>query len=495
MNRTSRYTWASVTARIKRLRSIAAIMLAMTSSLAMAQVRTSQMRHFQPIAEYAVEFVSTAAFGVAMNDFGDVTGTSYLDTGCGSFCLPPLDTVVWQGDSRIVLPTISALPGIYVTGINNQGWVVGFAGFPYTTTHAVAWKPSGGTYQAIDLGTLPGTTISTAVGIDDLGRVIGWSQTSGFPPSGSPFLWTESTGMVDLAAQGYPDESPVAISPGGTVATADKWYRLGDPSSAVSLAPPPSGYGIGGTPTAINDAGDQARFLVRVSGENLSYLYRYHHEGVWQQLSSSGTGHLSTYGVGSINAARDVSATILSTAVIAYGPNGLAQLLSPLLSEAYQDSYVINGGPMNRAGEILARVLIGQSARLVRLTPVQPCAGSCLRVSDLDISADFIPDPGDPTHDHCYEDGVAHNEALVNLTVTNGIGAPVAGVLVTGRFLDDYWTDHAVSAMTDASGVATFTYQGPCGIGAIAFFVDSATNGNQVLDRTSGVLTGWVIPR
>jgi hypothetical protein len=139
---------------------------------------------------YAEDLVSTAATGADMNAAGDVVGTSYQDTGCGPFCLPPLDTVVWRAGQRIVLPSVPGLSGITVRAINEQGWVAGFAGFPGTTTHAVVWKPVGETYQAVDLGTLPGTQISDALGIDDANRVVGWSTTSNFPPHGSPFLWT-----------------------------------------------------------------------------------------------------------------------------------------------------------------------------------------------------------------------------------------------------------------------------------------------------------------
>ena len=59
---------------------------------------------------YVVDLVATAAFGVAMNDAGDVTGTSYPDPGCGSSCLPPLETVVWKGGQRIVLPDLRVSP-------------------------------------------------------------------------------------------------------------------------------------------------------------------------------------------------------------------------------------------------------------------------------------------------------------------------------------------------------------------------------------------------
>jgi probable HAF family extracellular repeat protein len=249
---------------------------------------------------YVADFVSTAAFGVAMNDAGDVIGTSYRDTGCGSFCLPPLDTVVWRGGERIVLPDVPGLSGITVRDINNDGWVVGFAGFPSTTTHAVVWKPNGNTYQAIDIGSLPGTTASDATAIDNLGRVVGWSTTLNFPPQGSPFMWTEAGGMVDLSAQGFPDQQPLAMSPGGTVATADAWYRLGDSGSVTAMPPAPPSFSIGTEPTGINDAGDQARFLISTGAENLRYLFRFHHTGTWQQISFLGIKNV-TYGVGSVS--------------------------------------------------------------------------------------------------------------------------------------------------------------------------------------------------
>ncbi len=474
--------------------SLSVVLLAVASSGAGAQVAARQAPPRLP-HEYVVDFVSTAATGIALNNAGDVVGTSYQDTGCGSFCLPPLETVVWRRGVRLVLPSLPGLTGITVRSINKQGWVAGFAGFPYTTTHAVVWRPVGNAYQAIDLGTLPGTTISEAIGIDDQGRVVGWSTTSNFPPNGSPFLWSVSNGMVNLSLQGYPDEKPIAMSPGGTVATVSTWYRLRDPGSIASMATPPSGFALGAEPTAINDAGDQARFLIRVSGQNLVYLYRYDHEGSWQQLSASPTGHLSRYGVGSINDARDVTATVTGTGVIAYGPDGVAQSLAALLSSAYPGSAVTSVGALNGRGEILAQVMLGLSPRLVRLEPAWTCRSGCSRVSDLAITAFFVPDPGDPTQDHCAESLSAHNEALVTLTVTTTTGTPLGGILVSGRFLDDYWTNAPVSGTTDASGVVSFSYTGMCGVGALAFLVDGATGSPGSLDKTAGIPSAWAIPQ
>jgi probable HAF family extracellular repeat protein len=434
---------------------------------------------------YVVDLVATAADGIDMNDAGDVVGTSRLDTGCGSTCLPPLDTVAWKNGVRIVLPTVPFSSYIFPVDINNQGWVVGSAGYPYTTTHAVVWKPVGDTYQAIDIGNLPGKTISTAVGIDDLGRVVGWSTTSQFPPSGAPFMWTEAGGMVDLTTLGFPLEQPLGISPGGTVATYGFWYRLDDPSSEQGLTTPPRGLAVENSAVAINDAGDQARFLVSVNGENLVYPFRYNHEGTWQQISSVPTGHLTSYGIGSINDARDITATVAGTGMVAYGPDGLAQDIAPLVSAAYGGSVLTSAGSMNANGEILASMIIGQSGqRLVRLTPAEPCTTNCIRVISIPMRG---------TGPAYCDQGAA--KAMARLTVTNEAGAKLSGVTVTARFFDDYWLDESVVGTTNSRGQVTFKHVGPPCVGAIAILVTDATSvPARTLDATTGVLTNYVIP-
>jgi hypothetical protein len=259
----------------------------------------------------------------------------------------------------------------------------------------------------------------------------------------------------------------------------------------VVMPPPPQGFLLGGG--AINDAGDQARFLVSTGPQNLVYLFRFHHEGTWQLLSPNGTGHLSSAGVGSINAAQDVTATVLSTAVIALGPNGLAQPLAQFLSPAYPGATIGMGGPMNNSGQILTEVMIGRSQRLMKLTPASACESNCVVVSKLPMRGEFVEDPNDPGQ--CYLGGNMYNLARAKLTVTSETGAKLSGVVVSGRFLDDYWTNKPVSGTTDAQGAVTFANKGLCGVGAIAFLVDKATQGTRTFDRTTGVVTNFVIPQ
>jgi probable HAF family extracellular repeat protein len=436
-------------------------------------------------ATYVVDFVSTAADGVDMNDAGDVVGASRLDPGCGSSCLPPLDTVVWRGGQRIVLPDVPFSSDLWPISINSQGWVAGFAGIPGTTTHAVVWKPVGDTYQAIDLGNLPGKAISSAAGIDDLGRVVGWSTTQYFPPNGAPFMWTQAGGMVDLTTLGFPADQPMAISPGGTVGTVSSRYRLDDPTSVVSLPPAPKGFVVGADGFAINDAGDEARFLLVPNPEVLLYLFRFHHEGqgTWQQISTVPTGHLSRAGIGSINDAGDVTATVQSSGVIAYGPGGLAQPLAPLVSPAYGGSVVTRVGPLNASGQILAQIIIGQSRRLVRLVPDEPCTTNCVRVVSLKMTG---------TGPAYCDQGKDRVKAA--LKVTSETGRALSGVQITGHFFDDYWLDQPVVGTTNSRGRITFKHVGPACVGAIAFLVTDAAKGVRTLDRTTGILTDYVIP-
>jgi hypothetical protein len=445
---------------------------------------------------YAIDFVATAASGFDLNDAGDVVGKSYPDPGCGPFCLPPQEAVVWKGGERMVLPPVAGFDGFnqHPRFINNAGLVAGVAGWIGVTTHAALWKPEGTGYVAQDLGLYPGTSSVDVFGLDDQGRLVGWATLGGAIPSiALPFVWTQATGMLDLKALGYPNERPAAMSPGGKVVTWGSWYQLGDPASVRRLPPPPLGFvGAGSNGSAVNDFGDQAHFLVTTGSQNLVYPFRLPAGGSWQQISDAGTGQMSRANMGSITPAQDVTFTALGTGMAAAGPAGLGQPLAARVSPAYGGATVGDAGPVNAAGQILAQVMVGRSQRLVKLTPVTGCTADCLVSRSLTMAGKFVEDPALPGS--CVAGGKMYNLASVSLTITSETGAPLANVQVSGRFLDDYWTDQQVSGTTNASGVASWNYRGTCGVGAIAFLVDNASLGTRAFDRTQGTLTGYVIP-
>lgn len=441
---------------------------------------------------YAVDFVANAASGTAMNEAGDVVGYAYAVDDCGPWCLPAYETVAWVDGVRTALPTSSASGTHYVTGLNVDGWISGYADYDYPT--ALVWKPTASGYEVVEIGALPDTTYADTMGIDDFGRVLGWSTTGGaIPTAAGPFVWSEADGMQDLTDLGFPNEDPWGLSPGGTVATQNYWYSLDDPSAIYAMSDPPRGYLDYGYGAIVNDAGEQARFLITTSSSNLLYAYRYHTDDTWEALSSQYSSYYSGYGLGSIDDEGDVTATIFSAGVYAEGPDGTASSLSSMVSTAYPSASVTWAGDHNAAGEILAQFGIGRSYRLVKLVPVTACTSNCLRVSRLTVRGRFVQDPADPGR--CTEGGIAYNSTTATVTVTTETGAVVRGAAVYGRFLDDYYTDSEVSGTTNARGQVTFTHVGNCGVGAVAFLVEDVVRGTRTLDRTTGTLTGYSIPR
>jgi hypothetical protein len=147
---------------------------------------------------------------------------------------------------------------------------------------------------------------------------------------------------------------------------------------------------------------------------------------------------------------------------------------------------------MNASGQILARVMIGRSQRLVKLTPATACAADCLVSRSLTVISQFVEDPALPGS--CVQGGRMYNISAAAVTITSETGAPLANALVSGRFLDDYWTNRQVTGITDASGVVRWSLKGPCGVGAVAFLVENAALGTRIFDRTRGTLSGSAIP-
>ena len=445
---------------------------------------------------YAVDFVSTAAVGHAMNDQGMVAGvrTTALPPGCVYYlnCTFVTEAVVWSGDTVTPLPLLPGYSTVTPASINASGWVAGWAGDPTTTgSRAVVWKPTGTSYTAIDLGVLPNTTRSWAAGIDDQGRTVGWTTDDPtFPTHTAPFVWTEAGGQVDLSAQGFPNEWPLDISPGGTVATVGYWYRLGDPGSVTALAPPPPGFsGPGNYPAAINDAGDQARFQISTGSGFFPYLFRYNHAGTWQQIRFSPCGMLAPCGLGGINAARDITATVGGVGLVAYGPNGLAESLSAKISPAYGGEGGASGGPITDSGTILSGVMIGLEGRLVRLVAAEPCGSGCIRVASIQMTGKMIGRP----RGQCT--AKASNYVTATLTVTDKAGKALSGAKVTGRFLDEYYLDEPVTGKTDGGGTVVFTHRGPACVGATTILVDDVAKRGRVLDITTGELADSVVPQ
>lgn len=444
---------------------------------------------------YAIDFVATAAGGAAMDPAGRIVGgLANLAPTCPT-CQPTFSVPsVWLDGKRFTLTLPANRAYLGFVGVNAQGQLLANAwSGDSTTSTPVIWKAradqSG--FDSVALPPLPGKASAEATGIDDQGRVVGSSNTWFTSPDES-FLWTQAGGTVALTSLGHPGEKPLGMSPGGTVGTASFSYQLGQPSSTVTVAPSPAGWrreSILGV--SINDRGDRAFGMLTTSSSTLVYLWRYHAEGTWQQISFGGTGSLSSAGIGAIDSQATVVGTELSTGMRAQGPDGTVQTLTSFLSPAYAGVTITSGNDLGTGGVVLASSNIGRAGRLTKLVPVQPCTTNCLRVSSLTVTGKITYPPRSPGR--CTARAKTTASAQLKVVDENGLAVP--GAVVTGRFLDDYYLDGKVTLTTNSQGLVTAQHSGPACVGAIAFFVDGVSKTGRTLDRTSGKLTSFVIPQ
>ena len=151
------------------------------------------------------------AMAAALNNRGQVIGVaenSTIDKLCPSPQVLDYEAVVW-GPAPGQIQGLPPLPGDtvgFALGINDLGQVVGSSGTCANTVvtavglfvgpHAVLWENGAVT----DLGNLGGKTMGKAGAINSRGEVAGFSDV----PDGSvhSFLWTKDAGMQDLGALG-----------------------------------------------------------------------------------------------------------------------------------------------------------------------------------------------------------------------------------------------------------------------------------------------------
>jgi len=141
-----------------------------------------------------------AAYGV--NESGIVVGNDRL-----------ADRTAFQWDATNGMSDIAGLPDFsYVWGINDSGQIVGSAGDDVFTAFRHSLNDSN---AYVSLGTLEGGVFSDALGINDSGHVVGWSESA---DGVRAFRWDGSGPMIDLGVLGGADESYAqAISDSGWV--------------------------------------------------------------------------------------------------------------------------------------------------------------------------------------------------------------------------------------------------------------------------------------
>lgn len=440
----------------------------------------------------AVQLVDPAGVAGTMNQRGDVVGTRYAyPCAVPGTCLPESTTTVWTAAGRLTLPAPAGLRPS-VSAIAADGTVVGTVTDGFVSFRAAVWRLVGGAYTLTEIGSL-GLQQSYATDVDASGRVVGYAITPFVATR--PFAWTPAGGLVDLAAAGAPAERIFSVSPGGRVLTDRFSFLLDAPASAQPLPAPPAGAPSYFAPTGdrfrSNDRGDLGGFLLSVSQSAL-YFHRWRADaGSWQPLDLLGIfpGSGLPAGVGRITEEGTIAGTV-GRAVLAQGPDGVAVPLADRLSGAYPANALSSAGYFNDEGVFVANFVLGGVARAVKLVPLTPCVGACLRVSAIAITGSVVPRSrrNDCGQRQC-------TLVTATLTVTDASGNPQSNVRVGGRFMNSYTLDSAVTGRSGASGTVTLKSLGFVGQGTVALLVESATRTGWNLDRSAGTLTATVIPR
>lgn len=158
----------------------------------------------------------TVGAALATNDFGQVAGMSGT---CANTVIPPFSAsahaVLWDAGIPVDLGNLGGTAnlsqlaiGNAATAINDKGEVVGVSAISDTQGRAFLWTRKTG---IVNLGALPGDTMSAALAINNEGEIVGNSLT--LPPGQGgtprPFLWKGGV-MTDLNTL-VPASSPLHL--------------------------------------------------------------------------------------------------------------------------------------------------------------------------------------------------------------------------------------------------------------------------------------------
>jgi hypothetical protein len=343
--------------------------MARTLALAACLLVTLPAAAQQP-PTYSVNFLGAADSVNALSETGVVTGQRFLGgntRGWVASATTPLQ----------LLPLPAGDQSSWALDVSEQGVIVGALSTsisPEFQGRAAKWLPDGsGGYTVHELGKLPGHSGSIATAVNNLGDIIGWSNTGMFR---YPVLFSAPGGVLDLNPLGVFD--PQSINDARVF--VDKQGRRMDLDTMtvenLGLPQGPPSYSAT-TGYAINELGSIAGTAVLSTSTSCVYQATRYVDGAGWQMLSPCSGVANAY---DINDQGDVLYKAYLSLVNllrleGYGDFDLQTLLEP------QDQHwdVLGfGADINSARQFAAIVddTTGAQTGVALLTPIQTCQAS-----------------------------------------------------------------------------------------------------------------------
>ncbi|MDZ4755899.1 MAG: hypothetical protein SGJ11_15550 [Phycisphaerae bacterium] len=328
------------------------------------------------IPSYTIQVLGPHLQGFGMNEHGDVVGRKVV-SGNQGFAF-----IAKAGGTVDLLPTPAQWNGSDAYAINDSGVVVGAvttSGIATVGSRAAVWYPTRSGYEFALLGALPTHTYSTALGVNNLGDIVGGSGGIGLGLYTNAVLFTGGT-VLDL-----PGISLAADVNNSRVVIANNTLLDLDTMNTTTIPLPP-GIWQGMISGDINNVGGFCGSIAGFSGCSTFPLI-YMPDTGWDFVGGCAT----TTAASSINDQGDTLTFVVSGGFNAvFFDEGVVNI--PALIAPGQGNWFLTGmSIINNNRDILAsaKLLPDNITQLIRLVPIE--TGGVIG----DLNGDLIVDGSD----------------------------------------------------------------------------------------------------
>ncbi|MBL9148665.1 MAG: hypothetical protein JNM94_08230 [Phycisphaerae bacterium] len=308
---------------------------------------------------YRVEVLGPNLQGFGMNEHGDVVGRK-LVANVGHAFLVPMGAA--EGTS-IDLPVPAEWVSSDAYAVSDNGVIVGAVSTTTIATvgsHAAAWYPTPRGYQFMLLGQLPGHQYSTALGVNNLGDIVGGSGGIGLGLYTNAVRFT-NPGVVELPGLSLPADvnDDRLVVAGNTILDLD--------TMTTSTIPLPPGNWQGMVAADINNVGGICGYISGFSGCS-TFPVLYMPPGPMEIVGGCAT----TTAAVSVNDLGDTLTFVTNggVGVVFAGENYMG--IGPLIDPAEGNWLITGVSTINNARQMLVggKDLSNPIAQLLRLTPI-----------------------------------------------------------------------------------------------------------------------------